>query len=399
MTADQDGDEFHQIYSLARPAAGRSSGRTRRKSSTSSAARMVTGRKPARIRRERPRHRATWTSGCATRTATSATSSATRCTRSPPPGRRTAASCSSLDFRSNTDTSIHLVDVDSGESRELTPHEGEVNTCPGPFAPGRLGLLPALERRARVLGLALLPPGRGARMGRATPEGDIEELAMSEDGRVLGWVENDRGGRVVRLRDLESGADLPEPQLPDGAISPAGSAFTLSPERLPRRADLAGPAAAARPVRDRDRDREGAQADRKHARRPSTAPAGRARAHLLSDLRRTRDPGLALPAQAAQPNAGRPLDPRRPGVAGAARVHAALPVPAEPRDRRSRHQHPRLDRLRQDVPEAHPPRLGRWGRARLGSRREVAARAGLGRPRPHRGLGRVRTADSRSCPA
>jgi dipeptidyl aminopeptidase/acylaminoacyl peptidase len=134
-----------------------------------------------------------------------------------------------LDFRSNTDTSVHLVDVDSGESRELTPHEEETIYFPRPFLPDGSGFYLLSNEGREYLGLAFFRLDGGLEWVE-TPDSDIEELAMSNDGRVLCWVENDQGRARVRLRDLESGADLPEPQLPAGAISPIGSALTLTPD-------------------------------------------------------------------------------------------------------------------------------------------------------------------------
>src|SRR5690606_12309087 len=52
-------------------------------------------------------------------------------------------------------------------------------------------------------------------------------------------------------------------------------------------------------------------------------------------------------------------------------------------------QYPRLDGLRQDVPEADPPRLGRRRAEGPGACGAVAARAGLGRPGTDRRLWRV----------
>ena len=157
----------------------------------------------------------------------SAISSARGCTHSLPPGLRTGKLLA-LDFRSNTDTTLHLIDVGSGDSRELTPHEGEVKYIPGPWAKDGSGFYLLADEGREYSGLAFLRLDGGLEWV-ATPEGDIEEVAMSEDGRVLGWIENDRGWARLHLRDLDTGSDLPEPQLPAGSISPAGSALRLAP--------------------------------------------------------------------------------------------------------------------------------------------------------------------------
>ena len=72
-----------------------------------------------------------------------------------------------LDFRNNSDTSIHLVDLETGETRELTPHEDDAIFLSGPWAAGRLRLLHAHGRRERVPRACVLRPRIGPlRMGR-----------------------------------------------------------------------------------------------------------------------------------------------------------------------------------------------------------------------------------------
>jgi dipeptidyl aminopeptidase/acylaminoacyl peptidase len=142
-----------------------------------------------------------------------------------PDGRKLLA----VDFRSTTDTSVHLVDLDSGESRELTPHEDETLYVSGPWAPDGSGFYLVSNEDREFNGLAFFHLERGLEWVD-TPEGNIEEVAMSKNGRVLGLIENDQGWARVRLRDLETVTDLPEPQLPAGAASLFGTAFTLSPD-------------------------------------------------------------------------------------------------------------------------------------------------------------------------
>ena len=50
-----------------------------------------------------------------------------------------------------------------------------------------------------------------------TPEGDVEEVALSADGRVLAWLVNEDGWEVLKLRNLETGEELAAPGLPPGA--------------------------------------------------------------------------------------------------------------------------------------------------------------------------------------
>lgn len=134
-----------------------------------------------------------------------------------------------LDFRNTTDTSIYVVDVDTGEAREMTPHEGEAQFLPGPWAADGSGFYVLSDQDREFSGLAFLRLGGGLEWIE-TPEADIEEVALSADGRVLAWTVNEDGWAQLRLRDLESGNDLPEPQLPQGARSIASLGIALSPD-------------------------------------------------------------------------------------------------------------------------------------------------------------------------
>ncbi|MDX6467070.1 MAG: hypothetical protein QOI27_2110, partial [Gaiellaceae bacterium] len=68
----------------------------------------------------------------------------------------------------------------------------------------------------------------GTREWIDTPDRDIDELTGSADGRVIAWLENDEGYGRLRIRDVETGRDLPEPELPRGTASGFGSGLSLS---------------------------------------------------------------------------------------------------------------------------------------------------------------------------
>ena len=142
-----------------------------------------------------------------------------------PDGRKLLAA----DFRNNTDSSLHLIDLDTGAARELTPHEGEVRYVPGPWAADGSGFYLLSDEGREFSGLAFFRLDGGLEW-LETPDRDVEEVALSKDGRVLAWVENDHGWARVRLRVARTGEDLPEPQLPAGASSFLGTSLTLSPD-------------------------------------------------------------------------------------------------------------------------------------------------------------------------
>jgi len=133
-----------------------------------------------------------------------------------------------LEFRSNTDTSLHVIDVASGDVTEVTPHEGEIKFLPGPWAADGSGFYVLTDEGREFVGLAFLTLDSTKREWVETPDRDIDELAGSADGRVLAWIENDEGFARVRVRDVEAGTDLPEPTLPKGTASGFGSGLSVS---------------------------------------------------------------------------------------------------------------------------------------------------------------------------
>ena len=126
-----------------------------------------------------------------------------------------------VEFRANTDFSLWAIDVASGEAVEATPHEGEIKYAPGPWKRDSSGFFVLSDEGREFSGLAFKPLD-GPLEWIETPDREIEEVAGSQDGSVLAWIENDDGWARVRVRDL------PEPQLPQGATSYFGSGLSLS---------------------------------------------------------------------------------------------------------------------------------------------------------------------------
>jgi dipeptidyl aminopeptidase/acylaminoacyl peptidase len=152
-----------------------------------------------------------------------------------------------FEFRDPSNTSIHLVDVESGEARELTPHDEPGGYDPGPWAADGSGFYFRSDEGREFGGLAFYDLASDSYEWVETPEADVEDVAVSRDGRVLAWLVNDDGWDVLKLRDLETGQDLPAPELqpsarpmmtgyvPPVALSPDGSraAVVLSGPRRP----------------------------------------------------------------------------------------------------------------------------------------------------------------------
>jgi dipeptidyl aminopeptidase/acylaminoacyl peptidase len=122
-----------------------------------------------------------------------------------------------VDFRNNSDASIHLIDLESGEAPEITPHDEDGIYAPGPWAADGSGFYVLTDEGREFRGLAFYDLAAGRLEWVETPDADVEEVAISRDGRVLAWLVNVDGWEHLKLRDLASGADLPDLQLPPGA--------------------------------------------------------------------------------------------------------------------------------------------------------------------------------------
>ncbi len=138
-----------------------------------------------------------------------------------------------LDFRNNSDVSIHLVDLDGGGARELTPHEDDALYVPGPWARDGSGFYLVTDEGSEFRGLAFFNVESNSFDWVEEPTADVDDVALSDDGRVLAWLVNEQGYDRLRLRDLETGRDLPAPELPEGArphLTGAEPPLALSPD-------------------------------------------------------------------------------------------------------------------------------------------------------------------------
>lgn len=167
--------------------------------------------------------------------------------------------------RTGIDFDLHLLDLETGEERMV--FEGRMGLYPASFRPdggavllteargedandvylfdmaaGRLDTLFAPEDRAYHGGFRWTPEGDAfylvtnrdreyqalARYDVAGGElrvveeeegRDVEGVALSGDGRYLGWTVNDGGYSLLRVQDLRTGREVRAPELPRGIYS------------------------------------------------------------------------------------------------------------------------------------------------------------------------------------
>lgn len=133
-----------------------------------------------------------------------------------------------IEFRTLTDFDLHLVDISTGESRLLTKHEGEAKFLAGPWKPDGSGFYILTDYGREYTGLAYYDLGLEKWEWVETPDMDVEFIEGTSDGRYLAIFLNEQGYSILKLRDLETGDDVPLPSLPKGVVitstfSPDGS--------------------------------------------------------------------------------------------------------------------------------------------------------------------------------
>ena len=160
----------------------------------------------------------------------------------PAAGRPTGRSCSSLDFRNNSDASIHLVDVETGDTRELTPHEDEATVHSRAVGARRLGLLPLTDEGSEFRGLAFYDLATDRYEWVEEPTQDVEDVDRVATTAACSPGSSTRTATTVCVSATSRPAsDLPEPELPDGVASAPhrrGAAARAFARRLARSADL-----------------------------------------------------------------------------------------------------------------------------------------------------------------
>jgi dipeptidyl aminopeptidase/acylaminoacyl peptidase len=141
-----------------------------------------------------------------------------------PDGRRTAI----VHVHGNDDHDVFVLDVHSGDRLPLTDHQGEEVNVPVGFSADGQHLYLTTNRDHEFTWLARRSVDGDARL-EPVWRGDwgVEAAAMDRERRRLAWVVNEGGVSTYHVRDLETGRDVPVPDMPSGmclhfALSPDG---------------------------------------------------------------------------------------------------------------------------------------------------------------------------------
>ena len=133
---------------------------------------------------------------------------------------------------SNTDLSTFLVDLESGESRQIIVGDEGTRRYPGPWLPDSSGFFILSDSGREFLGAGTYDLASEVFEWDITPDWDIEDIAISADGSLLVWVVNEDGRSSLHARDLKTGNARSVPAIPLGvirsmAVAPDGASIAL----------------------------------------------------------------------------------------------------------------------------------------------------------------------------
>jgi dipeptidyl aminopeptidase/acylaminoacyl peptidase len=139
-----------------------------------------------------------------------------------PDGRRAAIA----DVLGTTDQSAFLLDVENGELRNLTAHEGDEFNAPIGFSADGSRLYNLTDRGTEQNFLETIDLATGARKSLIQSEWGIEHADLSGDRRRVAYTIDEDGYSRFHAHDIEAARDLRFPEMPTGVCSQ----FAISPD-------------------------------------------------------------------------------------------------------------------------------------------------------------------------
>ncbi|MBP2018118.1 dipeptidyl aminopeptidase/acylaminoacyl peptidase [Symbiobacterium terraclitae] len=136
-------------------------------------------------------------------------------------------------FYGNTNQDILLIDVASGEIRNLTAHEGrEVKYQPGPWLKDGSGFYFVTNEGREFNGIAFYDLEADKWSYVVTADWDVSGGVLNADQSLMAYVVNEAGRSVLHVIERETGRRLALPELPIGVISEVDFAGRDSRNRL-----------------------------------------------------------------------------------------------------------------------------------------------------------------------
>lgn len=119
---------------------------------------------------------------------------------------------------------VYVLDLASGKRQVLFKPKVASSYVGFQFTPAGDGFYFATNQDREFAALAFYDMVKGKLQLIDAPEADVEEPTLFGNGRYLAWTVNDGGYSRLKLRDLQTGRDLPAPELPLGVYALSGAA-------------------------------------------------------------------------------------------------------------------------------------------------------------------------------
>ncbi len=123
-------------------------------------------------------------------------------------------------YVSISESHLYLLDIASGQAREIDPSKTKIGIGPALFSRDGVGVFIASDRDGEFVQLQFVNLGSGERtVLSAHIPWDVEDLAVSRDARFLAYTANQAGASRLNVLDLRSKQELAVTELPPGLIS------------------------------------------------------------------------------------------------------------------------------------------------------------------------------------
>ncbi len=126
-----------------------------------------------------------------------------------------------IEYRSAAESRLWRVDVATGEKTRIVPPGAEqVSFGDAKLSPDGTSVYVTTDAGSEYLRLARLDLATG-KMTHLTDAiaGDVEDFAISPDGRTGAVIVNEQGAGTLHLLDVATGRELPVPKLPPGRVA------------------------------------------------------------------------------------------------------------------------------------------------------------------------------------
>jgi dipeptidyl aminopeptidase/acylaminoacyl peptidase len=124
------------------------------------------------------------------------------------------------ELRSASDTDILIVDRNTGEARNVTPHEGAALFHVIGFSHDAQTLYCRSNVEGEYMGIHALSLANGARRPLIVTSHDVDYAIMDQQRKRIAFSENVNGFERIALCDAATGRRLPLPALPEGINTP-----------------------------------------------------------------------------------------------------------------------------------------------------------------------------------